>query len=120
VRAEVEDALRRWQEHDRPKDRLIQPGVPLAEAERLVTDFGAELPAEVTCYVAASRNRSFAPRCKTRADCRSQSATFTCLHFIGECTRWLLQFQFADNSLALLSAFNLISAPLPNHVRSSR
>jgi hypothetical protein len=32
VRAEVEDAWRRWQEHDRPRNRLIQPGVPLAEA----------------------------------------------------------------------------------------
>ena len=58
VRAEVEDALRRWQEHGRPKDRLIQPGVPLAEAETLVTDFGAEVPAELTSYVKASRNRA--------------------------------------------------------------
>ena len=44
VRAEVEDALRRWQEHGQPTDRLIQRGVPLAEAERLVRDFGRELP----------------------------------------------------------------------------
>ena len=44
VRAEVEDALRRWQEHGQPTDRLIQRGVPLAEAERLVLDFGPELP----------------------------------------------------------------------------
>src|SRR5262249_9329399 len=58
IRAEVEDALRLWQEHGRPKDRLIQPGVPLAEAEKLVTDFGAELPPELTSYVIASRNRA--------------------------------------------------------------
>jgi WD40 repeat protein len=58
VRGDVEDALRRWQEHARPKDRLIQPGVPLAEAEKLVTDFGAELPAELTDYVTASRRRA--------------------------------------------------------------
>ena len=58
VRAEVEDALRRWQEHGRPKDRLIQPGVPLAEAEKLVADFGAELPVELTSFVATSRNRA--------------------------------------------------------------
>ena len=58
VRAEVEDALRRWQEHGRPKDRLIQPGVPLAEAEKLVADFGAELPVELTSFVTASRNRA--------------------------------------------------------------
>jgi len=58
VRAEVEDALRRWQEHHRPRDRLIQPGVPLAEAEKLVKDFRTELPAELTGYVMASRNRA--------------------------------------------------------------
>jgi len=60
VRAEVEDALRRWQEHHRPRDRLIQPGVPLAEAEKLVKDFRTELPAELTEYVTASRNRALA------------------------------------------------------------
>jgi tetratricopeptide (TPR) repeat protein len=58
VRTEVEDALRRWREHGRPKDRLIQPGVPLAEAEKLVRDFGAELPVELTSFVMASRNRA--------------------------------------------------------------
>src|SRR5262249_7547998 len=30
IRADVEDGLRRWQEHGRSTDRLIQPGVPLA------------------------------------------------------------------------------------------
>jgi hypothetical protein len=58
VRAEVENALRLWQEHGRPKDRLIQPGIPLAEAEKLARDFGAELPAEFTAFVMASRNRA--------------------------------------------------------------
>jgi tetratricopeptide (TPR) repeat protein len=58
VRAEVEDALRRWQEHGRQKDRLIQPGVPIAEAEKLVADFGAELPVELTSFVTTSRNRA--------------------------------------------------------------
>ena len=58
VRSEVEDAQRRWQEYGRPADRLIQPGVPLAEAEKLTGDFGRELPAELTAFVAASRNRA--------------------------------------------------------------
>ncbi len=58
IRAEVEDAQRRWQEYGRPVDRLIQPGVPLAEAEKLTDDFGSELPAELTAFVAASRNRA--------------------------------------------------------------
>ena len=58
VRAEVEDASRLWQQHGRRKDRLIQPGVPLAEAEDLVRRFATELPAELTTYVAASRHRA--------------------------------------------------------------
>jgi len=58
VRAEVEDAQRRWQEHGRPADRLIQPGVALAEAEKLVADFGGELPADLTAFVGASRNQA--------------------------------------------------------------
>ena len=55
VRAEVEDAQRRWEQYGRPKDRLIQAGVPLAEAEKLVADFGRELPGPLTAYVTASR-----------------------------------------------------------------
>jgi tetratricopeptide (TPR) repeat protein len=58
VRGEVEDALQRWQEHGQPKDRLIPRGVPLAEAEQLAADFGRELPADLTAYVSASRNRA--------------------------------------------------------------
>jgi eukaryotic-like serine/threonine-protein kinase len=58
TRAEVEDAQRRWQERGKLADRLIQPGVPLAEAEKLVADFGRELPAELTAFVSASRNRA--------------------------------------------------------------
>ena len=58
VRAEVEDALRRWEQHGRPKDRLIQSGVPLAEAEDLVRRFNTELSAELLDYVSASRRRA--------------------------------------------------------------
>jgi tetratricopeptide (TPR) repeat protein len=58
VRAEVEDAQRRWQEHGQPKDRLIQRGVPLAEAEKLVTDFAGELPSELVGYVNASQGQA--------------------------------------------------------------
>jgi tetratricopeptide (TPR) repeat protein len=58
VRAEVEDALRRWEQNGRPKDRLIQSGVPLAEAEDLVRRFNTELSADLVEYVAASRRRA--------------------------------------------------------------
>jgi tetratricopeptide (TPR) repeat protein len=58
VRAEVEDAERRWREHGKPKDRLIQRGVPLAEAEKLVADFAGELPGELIGYVNASRSQA--------------------------------------------------------------
>ena len=58
VRAEVEDALRRWRESGQPKDRLIQPGVPLAEAEKLVEDFARELPPELIGFISASRHQA--------------------------------------------------------------
>jgi hypothetical protein len=58
IRSDVEDALRRWREQGRRKDRLIQSGVPLAEAEKLAADFGAELPAEVTGYIGASQKQA--------------------------------------------------------------
>ena len=58
VRAEVEDSLGRWQEHGRQTDRLIQPGVPLAEAEKLVADFRRELPNELVAFVRISRDRA--------------------------------------------------------------
>ena len=58
VRAEVTDASRLWQKYGRPKDRLIQPGVQLVEAEDLVQRFGTELPVELTDYVMASRQQA--------------------------------------------------------------
>ncbi len=58
IRAEVEDALLRWRENGGTKDRLIQPGVPLAEAEKLVADFRGELPADLVAFVGNSRNRA--------------------------------------------------------------
>ena len=58
VRAEIEDALRLWQTNGRPNDRLIQPGVPLAEAEDLVRRFDTELSAELADYVRISRHRA--------------------------------------------------------------
>ena len=58
VRAEVEDAEHRWREHGQPKDRLIQRGVPLAEAEKLIADFAGELPDALVGYVNASRNQA--------------------------------------------------------------
>jgi tetratricopeptide (TPR) repeat protein len=58
VRAEAEDALRLWQTNGRPNDRLIQPGVPLAEAEDLVRRFDTELSASLIDYVRISRHRA--------------------------------------------------------------
>jgi tetratricopeptide (TPR) repeat protein len=58
VRAEVEEALHRWQEHGQPKDRLLARGVPLAEAEKLITDFADELSPPLVAYVDASRRRA--------------------------------------------------------------
>ena len=58
VRAEAEDARRRWEESGQPKDRLIHRGVPLAEAEKLAADFGRELPPDLVDFVNASRKQA--------------------------------------------------------------
>ena len=86
VRAEVEEALRRWQEHGRPKDRLIQPGVPLAEAENLVRRFGTELTSQLIDYVTASRNR---------ARRRQRFEQAAALFFFGLATAAILASMFA-------------------------
>lgn len=58
VRADVEEAFERWKENGKVKDRLIPSGIPLAEADKLVADFGRELPAELVAFVRASRDRA--------------------------------------------------------------
>lgn len=58
VRAEVEEAQRRWDAYGKPNDRLIPRGVPLAEAEKLVDGFASELPAPLIGYVNVSRRRA--------------------------------------------------------------
>jgi len=54
IRDEVAAAERRWRDSGKPEDRLIAPGLPLAEAESLVRDFKEELPEELFAYVEAS------------------------------------------------------------------
>ena len=58
IRDEVAAAERRWRDSGRPDDRLIAPGLPLAEAESLVRDFKEELPEELFAYVEASSARA--------------------------------------------------------------
>jgi hypothetical protein len=55
VRAEIERAFRRWQEGGEQNDRLIPPGIPLVEAEKLVSDFKSELFGEFVRFVTLSR-----------------------------------------------------------------
>jgi tetratricopeptide (TPR) repeat protein len=58
IRQEVEDERRRWEEGGRRRDRLIRPGVPLAEAESISQRFRDELPAETRTFIQASGNRA--------------------------------------------------------------
>jgi eukaryotic-like serine/threonine-protein kinase len=85
IRADIEDAQRRWHERGQPVDRLIQPGVPLAEAEKLLSDFGRELPAELVAFVRASRSRA-----KTRQRVLAAStAIFCALAIVASLAAWL-------------------------------
>ncbi len=69
---EVAAAERRWRDSGKRDDRLIASGLPLAEAESLVHDFGEELPEDLVVYVKASSARE-ATRCdKELAEARQR------------------------------------------------
>jgi WD40 repeat protein len=70
IRDEVAAAERRWRDSGKPDDRLIAPGLPLAEAETLVHDFKEELPKDLFDYVEASSTREAVRRDKELADAR--------------------------------------------------
>ena len=58
IRDEVEAQRQRWQERGRPSALLVPKGVPLAEAQKIVEDYGEELDGDVRSYVAASGRRA--------------------------------------------------------------
>jgi tetratricopeptide (TPR) repeat protein len=55
IRAEVEDARRRWQNGGRRRELLLARGLPLAEGESIAGRYGDELAPETLAYVRASR-----------------------------------------------------------------
>ena len=57
IRDEVEAQRRRWETADERRDLLIPPGLPLAEAEAVLSRFGDELPPESRAFIAASGRR---------------------------------------------------------------
>lgn len=58
IREEVSAQRRRWVEKQRPAELLLAKGVPLAEAQKIVSGYGDELDAETRSYVAASNRRA--------------------------------------------------------------
>jgi hypothetical protein len=58
VRQEVETRRQRWEENNRPAELLLAKGVPLAEAQEIVNDYGDELDDDIRSYVAASNRRA--------------------------------------------------------------
>jgi tetratricopeptide (TPR) repeat protein/NADPH-dependent 7-cyano-7-deazaguanine reductase QueF-like protein len=58
IRAEVEEERRRWEAAGKARDRLIPPGLRLAEAESIQKRFSDEIPAATRAFVALSGNRA--------------------------------------------------------------
>ena len=56
MRDRLDSSLKLWLSRGRQKDDLLGPGLPLAEGEKLVKDFGPSLSREQTDYVYASVN----------------------------------------------------------------
>ena len=60
MRDRLDSSLKLWLSRGKQKDDLLGPGLPLAEGEKLVKDFGPSLSREQTDYIYASiaeRNR---------------------------------------------------------------
>lgn len=58
IRADIEDGRRRWEAGKRRGELLLARGLPLAEAENIVSKYGDELAPETLAYVRASRARA--------------------------------------------------------------
>lgn len=58
IREEVEDERQRWEATGRRRDRLIPPGLRLAEAESIQKRFKEEIPTDTNAFIAASGNRA--------------------------------------------------------------
>ena len=58
IRDDVEDQLRRWEASGGKAELLLARGVPLAEAEKIVANFGTELGSEIRNFVATSGRRA--------------------------------------------------------------
>ena len=54
MRDRLDSSLKLWLSRGKQKDDLLEPGLPLAEGEKLVKDFGPSLSREQTDYVYAS------------------------------------------------------------------
>jgi WD40 repeat protein/serine/threonine protein kinase len=54
MRDRLDSSLKLWLSRGKQKDDLLGPGLPLAEGEKLVKDFGASLSLEQSAYVSAS------------------------------------------------------------------
>src|SRR6476619_2497926 len=54
MRDRLDSSLKLWLSRGKQKDDLLGPGLPLAEGEKLVKDFGPSLNREQTDYVHAS------------------------------------------------------------------
>ena len=58
VRGEIEDQWRRWQDRGRKTELLLPAGLPLAEAESIVSRYRDELTPELRAYVVTSGKRA--------------------------------------------------------------
>ena len=54
MRDRLDSSLKLWLSRGKQKDDLLEPGLHLAEGEKLVKDFGPSLSREQTDYISAS------------------------------------------------------------------
>src|SRR5262252_10059813 len=106
MRDRLDSSLKLWVSRAKQKDDLLEPGLHLAEGEKLVKDFGPSLSREQIDYVYASvaeRNR----RKKAQAQIRYAVMTVLSVLAIVAGFQWLQaerHRQSAEKSMALAQA----------------
>ena len=99
IRSEIDEQRRRWNERARKSELLLQPGLPLAEAEATVARYREELTPDLRAFVALSGQRA---RRRQRLTVLA-AAVFACVA-VGALISWRLAQTSLDAATAAISA----------------
>ena len=99
VRGEIEDQRRRWQDRGRKTELLLPSGLPLAEAESIVSRYRDELNPELRAFVATSGKRA-----RVRQRLTAIAAMMFALISVAAMYSWRQAYRALDDATTMISA----------------